>query len=120
LQHGGTEEQLENLFLTSPEYVGHINTDFVQSLYINILGRTGAASELAGWNNKIQSLGLAGIASGFTGSPEKPAEHLAIVLQTFLHRTPADADLTGLVNSGQDLLSPRGDCAVESGVLANG
>jgi hypothetical protein len=46
LQHGGTEEQLETAFLTSPEYLSHINTDFVQSLYLNILGRTGSASEL--------------------------------------------------------------------------
>src|SRR5262249_12664811 len=51
LQRGGTLEALENAFLTAPEYISHINTDYVQSLYLNILGRTGSSSELANWNN---------------------------------------------------------------------
>src|SRR5438876_407890 len=47
LQHGGTLETVENLFVTSPEYINHINTDFVQSLFLNIIGRPGSAAELA-------------------------------------------------------------------------
>jgi hypothetical protein len=105
LKQNGTEEQLENLFLTSPEYLGHINTDFVQSLYINILGRTGTAPELAGWNNKIQQIGLAGIASGFTGSNENRTNSLNANFQVFLHRTPTSAEVSALVGSGADLLS---------------
>src|SRR5262249_42631501 len=49
LSAGGTLEQVETLFLTSPEYLSHINTEFVQSLYLNILGRAGSAPELALW-----------------------------------------------------------------------
>ena len=105
LQHGGTEEQLENLFLTSPEYVGHINTDFVQSLYINILGRTGTVSEVAGWNNLIQQLGLAGIAKGFTSSKENRTISLNTDFQVFLHRSPTAAETSSFVGSSADLLS---------------
>ncbi len=108
LQNGGTEEQLENAFLSSPEYLGHINTDFVQSLYINILGRTGAANELAGWNNLIEQLGLGGIANGFIASTENRSLTLDTYFQTFLHRAPTTAELNTFVNSPVDLLSLEG------------
>jgi hypothetical protein len=108
LQNNGTEEQLENAFLTSPEYLSHINTDFVQSLYINILGRTGSASELAGWNNIIQQLGFGGIANGFTGSAENRSITLDTYFQTFLHRAPTTTESNTFVNSSADLLSMEG------------
>ena len=66
LQQGGTLEQVENLFLTSPEYISHIDVDYVQSLYLNILGRPGSPAEVAQWNNNIQNVGgLVGVANGF-------------------------------------------------------
>jgi hypothetical protein len=120
LQHGGTEEQLENLFLTSPEYQSHINTDFVQSLYINILGRTGSASELAGWNSQLQQLGLGGIASGFTQSAENRADTVLALFQTFLHRVPGTAETSALVNSSADLLSLEGMVLSSSEFFTNG
>ena len=109
MQNGGTEEQVETLFLTSPEYISHIDTDFVQSLYLNILGRPGSPDELAGWNNNIQNLGgLAGVASDFINSPENRLNTLRSDFQTFLHRTPADSEITALANSTHDLLSLEG------------
>jgi hypothetical protein len=109
LQNGGTEEQVETLFLTSPEYISHIDTDFVQSLYLNILGRPGSLGELAGWNNNIQNLGgLAGVANDFVHSPENRLNTLRADFQTFLHRTPADSEISALANSTQDLLSLEG------------
>jgi hypothetical protein len=120
LQHGGTEEQLENLFLTSPEYQGHINTDFVQSLYINILGRTGSASELAGWNSQLRQLGLGGIASGFTQSAENRADTVLALFQTFLHRVPSTAESNGFVNSSADLLSLEAMVLSSPEYFANG
>lgn len=120
LQNGGTEEKLETLFLTSPEYIGHINTDFVQSLYINILGRTGSASELAGWNNAIQQLGLAGIANAFTNSTENRSNTVRSYFQTFLHRTPSGAELNALVSTSADLLSLQGSVLSLPEYFANG
>jgi hypothetical protein len=105
LQNGGTQEQLETDFLTSPEYLAHINTDFVQSLYINILGRTGSASELAGWNNQLQTLGLAGVANGFTHSTELRDDTATADYETYMYRAPRGTELSALVGSSQDLLS---------------
>jgi hypothetical protein len=105
LQNGGTEEQVETLFLTSQEYLSRIDTIFVQSLYLNILGRPGSAGELAGWNNNIPSLGLAGIATAFVHSVEYRSNIVRSYFQAFRHRTPSNGELMLLVNSSQDLLS---------------
>jgi hypothetical protein len=105
LQNGGTLEQLETFFLTSPEYISHINVDYVQSLYMNILGRTGSQAELAQWNNNIQNLGgLSGVANAFTHSPESRLNALRSDFQTLLHRNAPDAELVPLVNAPLDLL----------------
>jgi hypothetical protein len=120
LQNGGTEEQVESLFLTSPEYVSHINVDYVQSLYINILGRSGSAAELAQWNNNLQRLGLVGIANGFVHSAENRLNTLRSDFQTFLHRTPTDTELMPLVNTSLDLLSLEGAVLSSSEFFANG
>ena len=82
--------------------------------------RIAQGSELAGWNNKIQSLGLAGIASSFTGSAENRRNTLRSYFQTFYHRTPADAELAGLVNSGQDLLTLEATVLSSPEFFANG
>jgi hypothetical protein len=105
LQSGGTQEQLETDFLTSPEYISHIDTDFVQSLYINILGRTGSASELAGWNNLLPTIGLTGVANGFTHSTELRDDTAVADYETYLYRAPRGTELPALVGSSQDLLS---------------
>jgi hypothetical protein len=109
LRSGGTLEQVETLFLTSPEYLSHINTDFVQSLYLNILGRAGSSAELALWDNNIQNVGgLAGVANAFVRSPENRLNSLRTDFQTFLHRTPTDSELAPLVNAPLDLLGLEG------------
>jgi hypothetical protein len=105
LQGGGTLEAVENAFLTSQEYINHINTDYVQSLYINVLGRTGSPAELAQWHNNLQSLGFAAVANAFTHSGEYRLDTLRSYFQTFIHRTPSDAELTPLVNSTSDLFT---------------
>jgi hypothetical protein len=105
LQNGGTLESLETNFLIAPKYLNHINTDYVQSLYINILGRTGSGPELALWNNNIQNLGLMGIANSFTHAFENRLNTLRSYFQMFLHRTPSDTELIPAVNSSADLLS---------------
>jgi Domain of unknown function (DUF4214) len=104
LQQGATLESVEAGFLTSPEYLGHIDTDFVQSLYINILGRTGSAGELAAWNNQIQTLGLAGIANGFLTSQEFRSDNVNTDFASFIHSPPSATQLTNFVGLPTDLL----------------
>jgi hypothetical protein len=104
LQHGATLESVESGFLTSPEYLSHIDTEYVQSLYINLLGRTGSAAELAAWDNQIPTLGLAGIANGFLTSPEYRADNVSANFNNFLHRAPSSTDINTFVNMPTNLL----------------
>jgi hypothetical protein len=120
LQQGGTLEQVETLFLTSPEYIGHIDTIFVQSLYLNILGRPGSGDELTLWNNQIQSLGFADITSAFVRSPENRVNTLRLDFQAFLHRTPPVSELIPLVNTSRDLLGLEGMVLSSLEFFANG
>src|SRR5262249_1273947 len=106
LQNGGTVEQVETLFLPSPEYVSHINVDYVQSLYMNILGRTGSQAEVAQWNNNIANLGgLTGIANAFVHSTENRLNTLRADFETYLHRVPPNTELMPLVSAPLDSLA---------------
>src|SRR5262249_5994674 len=113
LQHGASLESVEAGFITSPEYVSHIDTDFVQSLYINLLGRTGSAAELALWNNSVQSLGLAGIANAFLTSQEYRGDNVSADFQLFLHRSPSPTETSAFVGLATDLLG------IEAAVLSS-
>ncbi|HEV3079111.1 MAG TPA: DUF4214 domain-containing protein [Gemmataceae bacterium] len=104
LQHGASLESVEAGFITSPEYLSNIDTDFVQSLYINLLGRTGSAAELAPWNNGIQALGLAGIGNAFLTSQEYRADNVTADFATFLHRPPSPTEISQYAGSATDLL----------------
>jgi hypothetical protein len=113
LQHGASLESVEAGFLTSSEYLGHIDTDYVQSLYLNLLGRTGSAAELAIWNNTIQTLGLAGIANGFLTSQEYRGDNVASDFTSFLHRPPSAAETSAFAGMATDLLS------IEAAILSS-
>ena len=60
----------------------------MQSLYLNLFGRTGSAAELASWNNNLQSLGLVGIANAFTHSSENRLNTLRSYFQAFCIALP--------------------------------
>jgi predicted outer membrane repeat protein len=122
LQGGGTVEQVIVSIVTSPEYTNltSSNTAFVQSLYTNLLGRTGSSSEVNGWLNLLPTLGRAGVATAFLNSPEyrnlevqqlygftaAPAAAVASLFPNLLHRTgaPTTAEVNFWVNSGLDIL----------------
>jgi hypothetical protein len=113
LQQGATLESVEAGFLTSPDYLGHIDTDFVQSLYLNLLGRTGSSAELALWNNDIQALGLAGIASAFLTAQEYRGENVIADFTSFLHRSPSPAETSAFAGTSLDLLG------IEAAILSS-
>src|SRR5262249_44475079 len=110
-----TLDQVEAGFIASPEYQGHINTDYVQSLYLNLLHRTGSAPELAYWNAQLPQLGLAGVAASFTGSFENRVNTATQYYQDLLDRTPQPGEAANLANGFKgDLL------ALEAAVLGSG
>jgi hypothetical protein len=111
IQNGVSEEQVQALFIASPEYQGHINTDYVQSLYINLLGRTGSGQELAAVNAVLPQVGLAGLAAAFAGSTENRMSTLTGYLQELLHRAPKPGEVSALAAQPGDLLS------LEAGIL---
>jgi hypothetical protein len=114
IQKGTSLEAVQAGFLASPEYQSHINTDFVQSLYVNILHRTGSSAELAFWNSVLPQLGLAGVAAGFTTSLEHRWDVTAEYYQELLGRAPQAGEAPSLASH-----VPGGLMAVEAAVLGS-
>ncbi len=108
ISSGGSIDAVEAGFISSPEFLAHINTDFVQALYINILGRTGGPSELAGWYTQLPQLGLQGVAAAFTGSKEHREKTVTKYFETLLHREPVAGEASTLAAMPGDLLSLEG------------
>jgi hypothetical protein len=113
LQNGMSLGQVEASFLGSAEFLGRVHTDFVQGLYLNALGRTGTAAELAGWYAVLPSLGLSGVAASFTNSAEHRTRVVGGYYRDLLHRPPAAGEAEGWAASPADLL------AVEAAVLGS-
>jgi hypothetical protein len=107
LQAGGTLEGVSQMLLASPEYHSHFPTDtsFVQSLYENLLQRSGSHAEVNGWVAQLPQLGRAGVAQGFLLSQEYRADEVGEDYTWYLHRTGSSADINSWVNSGKDLVT---------------
>jgi hypothetical protein len=120
LQNGGTLEQMTSAFVTSAEYIGRINTDYVQSLYINVLGRVGSQTEVTNWNNNIQTLGLTGIANGFANSGEYRSNFVISYFMTFLHRTPSPTEVTNFAAMPGAILQLEADVLSSAEYFQNG
>src|SRR5262249_31593704 len=74
LQNGGTLEGVSRLMLASAEYQSHFPTDaaFIQSLYQNLLHRTGSNAEVAAWQPLLPQLGRGGVVPDFLSSGRVP------------------------------------------------
>jgi hypothetical protein len=94
LQNGGSLEQVVALMVSSPEYAALTGSDagFVQSLYTNLLGRTGTDSEVAGYVAALPSQGRAGVALDFLQSPEFRTD----VVNQFYSATPTPTSVAAL------------------------
>ena len=76
----------------------------MQSLYINLLGRTGGPDELTSWYSQIQTLGLAGIANGFLTSQEYRGDSVSGDIAAFLHRPATATEVGNFIATQTDLL----------------
>jgi hypothetical protein len=103
LLNGNTIEAVVDTFLGSPEYAARINIDFTQSLYIELLRRTGSIPELNNFNaahpDRITEANI------FLQSPEYRGIIVKDYYLNLLHRTPSNAEVAFWVNSGLDLYS---------------
>ena len=119
LASGGSVEQLEDLILTSPEYIGQ-NANWVQSLYLNVLDRPGSDAEVAAWNNAEPTLGLTAIATAFTSSAEARAVATVSDYRTFLHRTPPAAEVMVVIGLPLDLVGIENFLLLSAEYYSNG
>jgi hypothetical protein len=107
LQAGATLEDVMQVMLGSSEYRSHYQTDYdyVQSLYQNLLHRTGSTAEINGWVNQLPALGRAGLAQTLLWSQEFRGWEVGDDYTQLLHRTPAAGEVSGWAGSGLDLLT---------------
>lgn len=117
-----TEEQLIAGFVGSAEYYGRVgqgsvnpNGAWVESLYLNLLGRQGSAAEINNWLGAAQTQGLAAVAAGIVCSAEfrtlqldayNGAPPVGVVPAPDLLKRgtlPTAAEIAGFVFGGQDL-----------------
>jgi Right handed beta helix region/Domain of unknown function (DUF4214) len=103
MQVGTTDEQVLAAFLSAPEYqqrAGSNDRAWVQSLYVSLLGRSAADSEVNGW---LQA--LAGgvshfqVAWAFATSAERESMVIRADYQRYLGRQASAAEVAGWVNA---------------------
>jgi cyclophilin family peptidyl-prolyl cis-trans isomerase len=103
MQHNGlSDEQLEAGFLSSPEFIndsGGPGANFVNGLYVTLLGRTPAPNEVAYWVNQLNNGMTANqVALGFTTSKEREADRVAADYQQYLGRSTSSSEIQYWVN----------------------
>jgi cyclophilin family peptidyl-prolyl cis-trans isomerase len=103
LNHTLSDEQLEAGFLVSPEYIGDnggnpVGATWVQSLYMNLLGRTGSQSDVQFWVNKLTTNSPEQVALDFTTSPERESDRVAADYQQYLGRSASTSEIQYWVN----------------------
>ncbi len=120
LTQGFTEEQVLGVVFGSPEYFNRsplvagfagaaTNETFLTAMYIHILGRRPAASEVAAWLAVLPRVDRGGVAIGFLGSAEFRNQNIHDFYRTLLERPtpPTAAEALAWVNSGIDLTTMR-------------
>jgi hypothetical protein len=122
LQTGGTLEGVSATMLAAPEYQSHFqtNSDFVQSLYQNLLQRTPDASEVNAYLTLLPQLGRAAVARGFLSSSEFRGDEAGSDYTQLLGRAPSAAEVNGWVGSNLDLLTIDTFFAASSEFQMNG
>jgi hypothetical protein len=103
-----SDEKLEASFVGSSEYIaahGGSGAGWVRGMYIDLLNRTPAPSEVNGWVATLNAgASPVAVALGFAASAEREGIRVRQNYQTFLGRTPAASEVNGWV----DLFVNRG------------
>ena len=110
LQGGLSETQLQASILASPEFfAGHGGSPlpWLNAVYESVLGRSGAPSELAGWNQALQGgASLQTVALAILTSPEADARLVTAAYENLLGRPPDPAGLATWVSQLQHGMTP--------------
>lgn len=131
---GQTEEQVLSQILGDPSHEffdraqtliasNDLNANYVQALYLLLLGRSGSQAEVAGWVNALESNALSrkDVALSFLNGSEYRTVAVKADYIDQLHRSGSAAEIAGWVNSPLDLFSVRVGVksSVEHGGLVN-
>jgi hypothetical protein len=135
---GGSMEQIITNIATSPEFNGitATNANFVESLFVELLGRTAGPSEVSGWLAQLATIGETGVVNGMLTSTEfrydvaaqlygaAPAPPASVVslLPLALHRPslPTAAQITSWADQGLSILTIENDFMSGSEFFMNG
>jgi len=102
MQNGLSDEHLEAGFIGSAEYIadhGGAGAGWVQGMYINLLGRTPAPSEVQYWLSQLAAgETTAAVAYGFAASQEREAQRVQSDYQQFLGRNANSTEVSYWVN----------------------
>jgi Domain of unknown function (DUF4214) len=120
IQAGMTLEQVQAGFLSSQEFISNDNSDYIQALFLTVLGRTGSADDLAYWEGQLMSVGYAGVAKTFVNLKEYDNDVTAALFSKFLHRAPSAGDLSYWSAQFGDLLSVEVKLLSTSEYFTNG
>ncbi len=120
LNRGWTLSQMEAGFVGSPEYyarAGSTDSGWVASLYADVLDRSAAASEVAGWTQLLRNgASRRDVAMGFLLS----TEHLATVVnEHYQHLLGRDLDPSGQATWVRILQAGGRDETIIGGIIAS-
>jgi subtilisin-like proprotein convertase family protein len=121
LQAGAQEEQVVAAILASPEYINRTPSipgvggtpgpdSFVKAVYIQILGRQAAPSEVAFWANLVRTVGAQNVAYAIIVSRENRENVVRGYYANLLQRpagSPSQSEVDGWVFSGLDFTTIR-------------
>src|SRR5262245_18281541 len=98
LSDGASRDDVTAGLLASQEYFNALgsSSNLVQSLYANVLGRTGSTAEVNSWLSALQSgLSRNGLAKGFLESAENRRLVVGEFYRTLLGRGASPAEIAG-------------------------
>ncbi|CAN5418006.1 hypothetical protein BH10PLA2_BH10PLA2_27750 [soil metagenome] len=124
LQNNHTLEQVQGMFLDSPEYRLKFGSDggFAASLYHGLLNRIPAQAELTASSDLVRAQGRLAVANGFLGGVEFRRLQVTGYFLDLLGRAtpPTQPEVDNWVNTNQDLLSIMVSFAATTEFQTNG
>ncbi len=129
LLQGQTEERVLSFIFASPEFFSRAQTliggtdsqqNYVQALYLVLLGRAGESDAVAGHVGALSQVGSQGLALDFLTSAEFRQDDFEAYYNVLLHRPDDAASLNALVFSNLDVASIRVGFEASPEFFANG
>jgi len=96
LKLGTSITQVEASVLGSAEFLTRITSDYVQSVFRQVLGRTATPTEVMKWNGLLPTLGRKGVAAAIINSKEHRLQVVTSFYSELLHRQPTPEEAAAL------------------------